>query len=102
MLVAGVRFGRHQQAIDLVLHDELPVVAVGVTVVLGRGPFGFLRVLIGHGLDLKTAGRGGRLEQTPAAVVQSENRRCQTFRPHIAALRRPSILFEPGGTAKLV
>ena len=91
LLVAGIGFRGHQQAIELVLHDELAVVAVSVTVVLGGGFFGFLRVQVGHGLDLKAAGRGRRLEQALAAVVQSENSRCQTFRPHTNAIRPQTL-----------
>ncbi len=75
LLVTGMRLGRHQQTIELILHDEPAIVAIGFAVVFRRGSLGFLRVLIGHGLDLQAAGRGRRFEQTLAAVVQSQNGR---------------------------
>ena len=53
----------YQQAIELILHDELPEVTVGVTMVFRRGFLGFLRVQIGHGFDLKTAGSTAALSR---------------------------------------
>ena len=75
LLGARVCLSGDEEAIELVLHDQLPVVAVGLAVKLRGGPLRPLRIQIGHGFDLKTPARRGCPEQAQAMVVQTQNGR---------------------------
>jgi hypothetical protein len=82
MLGARVNVGRQEQAVELVLDDELAIIAVGLTLVFCRGLFGLLSVLVGDSPNLEAAGRGGRPQQVPAAIVETDNGGGESLRRH--------------------
>ena len=70
------RFG-YQQAIELILNNQLPVIIVSGTLVFAGDFLGEIRILVGHGLNFQTIHRLGGLQQKLPARIETKYRRIQ-------------------------
>jgi hypothetical protein len=75
LLVARVCLCGDQETVQLVLHDQLAVVAIGFAFEFCCGFRGLLLVQVRDRLDLKQTGRRHSLEHAPTGLVQPENGR---------------------------
>ncbi len=78
--------GAHQQAVELILHDHLPIIGVGFAAQLRRHLLDPLLVLIGDRLDGELPAPPGRLQQKLPLRAQPEDPRgqhllCHSLRP---------------------